>query len=160
MRPLGLVAAVVFLVPLAGFAQHSAAPAPAHVSATASHISSAPSAGVHTPGISRNPGAPSPSGGHAVAKASPKPNTPHANHKTLLEPSANSRAQNPGLFAFVHRGKHDKCKHGCGVPSPSGTMISQADTVTPVASEAHVGCRILPVPNSGIPCNPFSPCCP
>ena len=127
MRPFGLVAAaVVFLVPLAVFAQHSAAPAPAHVSSMASHSSSAPSAGVHTPGISRTPEAPSPSGGRALAKASPKLNTLHANDKTLPGPSANSRPEKPGLFAFIHRGKHDRCKHGCGVPSPSRTVINQA----------------------------------
>jgi hypothetical protein len=165
MRLLGLVAAaVVFLAPLAVLAQHSAATA-THASPSASHTAPAPSAGVHSSSTSspRSTGATSRTGAqefHTVAKAHNALKIGRANDKSLAASDENLQPEKHGFFSFIHRNKREKCRQGSCAPTPSMNLISQRQVVTPVASNVRFGCTVLPVPNSGIPCNAFSPCCP
>jgi hypothetical protein len=156
MRLLSLVvAAVIFLTPLAVLAQHSPAPAPApaHVTSIASHTWSAPSVGAHSSSIatSRSTGATAHPGaqGSRPAKAS---------HELT---GTNSRPERASFFSFRHKSKPDRCRNGsCATATPSRSLTSPVPAVTPVASEARRGCTLVAVPNSGIPCNMLSPCCP
>ena len=163
MRLLSLGAGtVIFLVPLAVFAQHSAAPV--HVTPISSHITS-PSASVHSSGISSSrsggtisrtgpQGSPAPKGKHEL-------NTARADDSNLSKSSSDSLAQKPGVFSFLHK-RPNRCTHGAckAAPSPSKTLFRPAPAITPIAFERPVGCTIVPVFNPGIPCNPYAPCCP
>jgi hypothetical protein len=158
-------AAVVFLVPLAILAQHSAAPAPPTVIPIATHIPSAPSASIHSSSIfpPRNSEATARTGAqgsYPVARANHELNAPRTKDKILQESSSNSAAEKPGFFSFIRK-RANKCKNDSCEPSPpSASLISQVHAVTPVAPEAYVSCLVVPFPNSAIPCNMHAPCCP
>jgi hypothetical protein len=164
MRLLGLVAAAVFVVPVALFAQHStAAPTPSIAAPIAVHISSPPppaAAGIHsfntTPAHSPGVTSPAGTGIHELARTSSKVSGQRASDHGSSASSANSQSAKPGIFAFLHR--HKPIKRNAGAPTPSTTLIHPA--VAPLASEKNVGCTVVAVPNPGIPCNMYSPCCP
>jgi hypothetical protein len=164
MRLLGLVAVpAVFLLPLSVFAQHSAAPASVPSIPIASHTPAAISPVTHSPGIPHSPGTISGTGAQgprAVAlRSSSKLDGSHANDRSQLQPSTNSRPQKAGFLSFLHW-RPDKCRHGSCAPPPSSGLISQSYAFPPVDSEVRVGCRVVPIANPAIPCNMFSPCCP
>jgi hypothetical protein len=165
MRLLSLGAGtVIFLVPVAVFAQHSATPV--HVTPVTSHVASAPSASIHSSASSSTrsggttsrtgpQGSPAPKGKHELSTA-------RADDSNLSTSSSDSRAQKPGVFSFLHK-RPNKCAHGAckAPPSPSTTLVPPAaPAVTPFAFERHVSCTIVPVFNPGIPCNSYAPCCP
>lgn len=164
MRLFGLVAApAVFLLPLTVFAQHSAAPASVPSIPIASHTLSAISPVTHSPVIAHSPGTTSGTGTQgprAVAlRSSSKLNGSHADDRSLLKPSTNSRPQKAGFFSFIHR-RPNKCRHGSCAASPSSSLITQSYAFPRMDSEVRVGCRVVPIANPAIPCNMFSPCCP
>jgi hypothetical protein len=164
MRFSGLVpAAMVFLVPLAGFAQHASAPTPS-ITSVSSHVSSAPMASshsssassVHSVGVTS---AASTQRSHSAAMANRYTNASKSSHENLSKFSQNPRPQRMGFFAFIHR-RQDKCRNGSCGQSPTRNLTSEVHAFTPIPSEALLGCRVVPVANSAIPCNAFAPCCP
>jgi hypothetical protein len=169
MRLLGLTAtAIVFLMSPAVFAQHAAAPppapaAPVHFSPP-SPIASAPSATTRSSAISPAPSSMTMSRTGTQGSRAPEVkhelNTARADHGTLSQARADSRAQNPGFFSFLH--KRNKCDHGaCKVaPSPSTTSVRPALSIGPIAFARPVSCMTVPVFNMSVPCNVYAPCCP
>lgn len=163
MRLLSLSAGtVIFLIPLAVFAQHSAAPT--IVSPISSHAAAAP-ATAHSSSISPTRGSmtTSPTGTHGsrAPEVKHKLNAARTDDGTLSKSKADSRGQKPGFFSFLHK-RPNKCDHGAckAVPSNSATLVRPATTVSPFAFERPVGCKTVPVFNISVPCNVYAPCCP
>jgi hypothetical protein len=172
MRLLGLTAtAVVFLMPLAVFAQHVTAPAPVPAPAAPVHfsppspITSAPSATAHSAAVSS-----APSGMTMPRSGTQGPRSPeikhelniaHADQPTLSQSRADKLAQYPGFFSFLHK-RPNKCEHGaCQVtPSPETASVRPASPTGPVAFARPVSCMTVPVFSMAVPCNVYAPCCP
>jgi hypothetical protein len=163
MRRLGLAAAaIVFLAPLTVFSQHSAPP-PSPAISMVSHVSP-PSPAIHSafaasPRTSVAAQQPSAQGFLAVVKTSHQVAGVRANEKIVSQSGAKSQAGNPGLFSFLHRPQPNKCTHGVCAPNPS---VNSKSAVASAASaqQPELGCRVVPLPNFGVPCNMYAPCCP
>lgn len=174
MRLWGLaVAAGQFLFPFALLAQHTAAPAPSHVSPAVSHVSSSPSAGIHTSSIpsSLSVGARPATraeGLHTYAQTARAPKATRVKDKGLSQSVANSSSERRGLFHFLRRrgpaqaGLQSRCKHGrCSINNASSpTRVAATAKVAPGRFEARSGCTVVPTANPAVPCNALAPCCP
>jgi hypothetical protein len=156
-------AAIVFLAPLAVFSQHSAPPPPPAVSMV-SHVSPPPpvihSAFVGSPRTSITTQQPSASGFHAAAKTNHPMARARANENTASQSGIKSQPERTGLFSFLHRRQPIKCTHGVCAPSPSTNSESRAVASAASAQQPELGCRVVPLPNFGTPCNMYAPCCP
>jgi hypothetical protein len=169
MRHWGLaVANAAFLAPLALFAQHTSPPAPSHASATVSHISSTPSAGIHGSGSasSRTHGAASSTGTPGSRTGARTTRASQASSVKDKEPTKSlvkSSSERHGLFSFLRRHQpvqadmRNKRKRG-RVSASNSIAPTQRAAVAP--TEARLGCTVVPVDKPGVPCNALSPCCP
>jgi hypothetical protein len=176
MRLLRLFAAsLVLLVPPVVIAQHSVAPLPSppppppvsHSIPIVSHVSPAPAISIHNSGI-----APAHAVGAnphiGVAHASPavpkinglsaQPTAQHTKGTMSPVPATTGQPLKSHHFWFVHRHQPEKSRNSDAALRPTAARRSAP---LPEAPSPHIGCTVAAVPlNSGIPCNPLSPCCP
>jgi hypothetical protein len=155
-------AATVFLAPLAVFSQHSAPP-PSPAISMVSHVSP-PSAAIHSalvasPRTSTTTSQPSAQGFHVAAKTGHPMASARTNENIASQSGIKSQPEKTGLFSFLHRRQPNKCTHGVCAPNPS---VNSESAVASAASaqQPELGCRVVPMPNLGVPCNMYAPCCP
>ena len=160
--------------PFALLAQHAAAPIPSHVSPPVSHVSSGPSAGIHTSSTpsSRAPAATSATraqASHAHVQTARDPIATGVKEKGVPHSVAHPSPESRGLFSLFRRhgpgqeGSQSKCKHGrCSDNCTSTARVPATAKVAPAPepSKARLGCRVVAVNNPTVPCNPMAPCCP
>lgn len=152
-----------FLLPSSLLAQHAVAPAP-----PVSHISSTPSAGIHSSSVptSRTPGATSVAGGqgsHTAAQPAHDPKATSVKFEEVSHAASTSSSERRGLFSFLRKrgpipsNSGNNCKNGqCSAKNSTPA----ANLVAPAHTEARLGCYVVPVNNPAIPCNSLTPCCP
>ena len=155
-------ASVVLLISPAVIAQHSATPS-MHTSTSASHVSSASSTGTRSTGTSsaHNGAATSHTSVVQSSYTIPRKNVLSAqrvNSKSSVSGTDPQLVKSHHHLFFLRRNKSEKCDHGSCAHLPPAAAIHFA--ASPVAPIPHIGCSLAAVSNSGIPCNPFSPCCP
>jgi hypothetical protein len=173
MRLLRLFAAsLVLLISQAAIAQHPAAPPPppppppvSHSIPIVSHVSPAPA--IHNSGIApahavgANPHIGVAHASSAVPKInglSAQPTAQHTKGTMSPVPTTTGQPLKSHHFWFVHRHQPEKSRNSVAALRPTAARRSAP---LPEAPSPHIGCTVAAVPlNSGIPCNPLSPCCP
>lgn len=153
-----------FLLPLALLAQHAAAPAPAHIAQTVTHTSATPSVAARVSSIpsTRVSSGTSPTSSHGF-HGTGRTNDPRgtiAKDDKQPKPVSNAKPEKRGFFSLLRKRQHsqtDLRNRRKRNPSSASNSLAQDQTVVP---PKRLGCRVVPVPNPGVPCNMLSPCCP
>ena len=158
-----------FLFPFALLAQHTTAPIPSHVSPAVSHVSSAPSAGIHASSVpsSRTQGATPATraqGSYAHAQKARNPKATGVKEKGVSQSVASSSSGRGGLFSRLRKRLPGRqCKHArCSDNRTATARVAATAEINPAAepSKARLSCTVVAVNNPAVPCNPMAPCCP
>jgi hypothetical protein len=154
------VAAASSLVPIAVVAQHTptSIPSPPPV---VNHVPPATPVAVRVPVVS------SPMAGPHVASAPQAPpsrtttrmqRASIANVKPASTSVSNPNSEHRGLFSFLRKSERDDTCKGARCSQPVNAAPQLPATSPPLPNVRE--CRVVPVNNPAVPCNPVAPCCP